>query len=599
MYFERWCRYRSRIVFMVLSTFMVITFFGASALAVGSKLKEVGSVRICLPQSPSAIVRKTANILTSRIEEYSGAEVSRVGGAEFTVNLGVKEGIGKEGFRISSAPDGVNITGNDERGLLYGVGKFLHTSTYSENGMTPSSWRGVSVPEKPVRAIYFATHFNNWYHVAPVSDVQRYIEDLSLWGTNILMVDYAPFAYNGIDDPEAQAILSRLRIIFKAAREVGMDTCIVCTNEGYKNTPRELLADESTVNHEGYSDLNGKRIYNLGTEICPNKPGGIEAILKVNQERLDAFKEVGGIDYFMPWPYDNGGCTCRDCKPWGANGYLKMSELISRDYRKTYPKGKVILSTWYFDRWGIGEWSGISEKFAKNKPDWVDYILADDYGEKYPEYPIKHGSPGGVPMVNFPEITMYLHEPWGGFGANPQPEHFQEIWNYSKDILAGGFPYSEGIFEDMNKIIFAEFYWDSDKPATDTVKEYISFYFSPSVVDEVSRAVNIMERNIERRKENKDGVTRFIMKNTAGTDEAFRLISEADAKLPERVRKSWRWRFFYLRALIDNELVKHDFRVSDKCEAAFRELEQISYAKDAWPMIRPPYNNKGIVKTED
>ena len=119
-------------------------------------------------------------------------------------------------------PNGtIRITGNDARGLLYGVGKFLHTSAYGSQGFTPGSWRGTSVPKMPVRGIYFATHFHNYYQVAPIEDVQQYIEDLSLWGPNSFLVWFGMEEFNGINDPKAQAMIARLRALLKIVKRFG------------------------------------------------------------------------------------------------------------------------------------------------------------------------------------------------------------------------------------------------------------------------------------------------------------------------------------------------------------------------------------------
>ena len=155
------------------------------------------------------------------------------------------------------------------------------------------------------------------------------------------------------------------------------------------------------------------------------------------------------------------------------------------------------------------------------------------------------------------------------------PEYLQGLWDMSKDNLSGGFPYSEGIYEDINKVICTQFYWQKDKKAVETIREYISFYYSPSVVDEVSRAIAILDKNLERKREDQDGVTRILMTNTEGAEEAFRLIEQADKKLASQTRASWRWRILYLRALIDNELSCNQFRVSERCNIAFKELSKI------------------------
>ena len=236
-------------------------------------------------------------------------------------------------------------------------------------------------------------------------------------------------------------MLARLRTLLKLAKDLGLDVSLGCVaNEGYKNSPQELRA----------TMIGG----DLGTELCPSKPGVLELEVKYCQEKFDAFKDIG-LDYWFIAPYDNGGCGCSKCAPWGINGYLRMAEPEARAYRRAFPKGKVVLSTWDFDLlFGRGEWAGLAEKFNKQKPDWVDYIMADEgIAPVYPRYPLEKGVPGGFPLLNFPEISMWNQGPWGGYGANPFPNRLQQRWNEIKGKLSGGFPYSEGIYEDLNEVI--------------------------------------------------------------------------------------------------------------------------------------------------
>ncbi|NLX04343.1 MAG: hypothetical protein GXY33_04280 [Phycisphaerae bacterium] len=559
------------------------------SLTSSGPFETIKAVRLVLLPDRNEPAENVAAVFTRQLGRRCPAVAVTSGEAPITVELAIEPGIGRQGFRISDRGlRTIRIAGNDRLGLLYGVGKFLRTCGYREDGLVLSPWRGASVPQKTVRGIYFATHFHNYYHEAPIEEVRQYVEDLSLWGVNVLLVWFDMHHFDSIDDPKAQAMLTRLRALFQTAKDLGLATAMgTPVNEAYATSPADLRADSGTVNHNGYYADHGPRIYNLGPELCPNKPGAMDLLLKWNEEKLRVFQETG-LDYYMLWPYDSGGCTCEQCKVWGANGFLKAGEPIARLYRRFFPDGKVILSTWYFDRWGIGEWEGITAEFNRQRPDWIDYILADNYGGKFPPYPLAHGSPGGLPMINFPEISMYLHEPWGGYGANPAPAYLQSLWDVTKDKLSGGFPYSEGIYEDINKAICAQLYWDPDRPAHETVREYIAFNFSPAAVDPVSRAIAILEKNIERRRHDADGVTRIVMTSIAGADEAWRLIAETDAQLPDPVRQSWRWRVLYLRALIDAELARCEFRVSDRCEAAFRELERIYHAQHALDMVRPP-----------
>ena len=108
----------------------------------------------------------------------------------------------------------------------------------------------------------------------------------------------------------------------------------------------------------------------------------------------------------------------------------------------------------------------------------MDYILADNF-EEYPRYPLDKGVPGGFPLLNFPDISMYGQNPWGGYGANPHPSRLQARWDETKTKLSGGFPYSEGIYEDLNKVICAELYWAPDRPALERSRTMPLLSFRP------------------------------------------------------------------------------------------------------------------------
>jgi hypothetical protein len=540
------------------------------------------TVRIEIKTDRTAVVSRIVSIARRRLKERFNTRVVASGKADCTIILEIEKGIGAEGFRIADGPRGaVRIIGNDERGLLYGVGKFLRDCR-CVGGFVPGGWRGASAPEKPVRGAYFATHFHNFHHDAPVAEVERYLEELALWGINVVSVWFDMHHYRGIDDPNARRMVARLKSLLKSARKLGLATSMTSiSNEAYANSPAEMRADY-TSGHDGYTSDPGGH-YHL--ELCPSKPGAKELLLKWAEERLQAFSGIGP-DYLWIWPYDQGGCTCSRCAPWGSNGFLAIAEPMARLYRERVPNGKVILSTWYFDHFTKGEWEGLARAFEK-KPDWVDYLMVDDNGDRFPEYPLCHGVPGGFPMLSFPEISMYRCL-WGGVGANPLPHHLQSLWDSSGQRLAGGFPYSEGIYEDLNKVIIAQLQWTPSRRAMDVVKEYIASEYSPEVVKDVAAAVEILEKNIAHSLKKEGNVQLLPMERTAGADRAWSLVRRADSRLSPRARKSWRWRILYLRALIDAELAGNGCRITSKCEAAFRELVRTYHARKAALIVSPP-----------
>jgi hypothetical protein len=509
------------------------------------------------------------------------------------VEMAIEQGIGKEGFRIEDRKDGgVRIVGNDERGLVAGAGKFLRASRYDQGGFTPGTWRGTSVPTRQSRGIYFATHFHNFYHEAPVKEIQYYTEDLALWGLNELVVWYDMHHFNGFEDPEAVVFRERLRAILLAAKRIGMDVSLVVVgNEAYGNSPDDLRAAPG-----------GGRGGYYPCAVCPAKPDGMKYILKILGEQFDWAADLNPRSVWI-WPYDQGGCGCAECKPWGSKGFMKCVEEVGKLARRKMPGTKILLSTWYMDK---AELTSVMKQLGERK-DLVDGMINEDN--------ILPGAAGlggvdqqssgatpllnqGLPIVGFPEISMHNTFPWGGFGATPLTARAQAQWNAQKQGLAGGYPYSEGIYEDLTKIVYSQFYWN-DQPAADTVKEYIAFEFSPDVVAEVAGVVKILEQNHHWRwwpgklEGLKLAMNWFPSKGVKpqadpGAEEAYATMRRIDGLLTSQAKKSWRWRQLYLRALLDAELKANGGAPNDKCNEAFAELIGIYHAQNAQPHVRPP-----------
>ncbi len=589
------------IVFTISKLLSLVIFLLSSCANPGG---PVQSVKIVLSPDAGVVARRSSEILAREITERSGAKVSTEGKADFTVEFAIQPGIGTEGFTIADNGGGIlKITGNDDSGLLYGMGKFLHTSRYDQGGFTPGVWRGTSVPQGTFRGIYFATHFNNWYEAASDSERARYIESLALWGTNSLVVHYPDQWLSGIDDPKARDWIRKMKRLMVDARSVGIKVGLLhIVNAGYTSTPKELMATPGS----GCG----------GNMVCPSKTEGKKLLMKNWNSLIDEFADPG-LDFVVYWPYDEGGCDCAQCRPWGGNGYLKLSRDFSSVVREKYPEARIILSTWCFDYsqnpdWKVrvpsrenGEYAALAKALEEDKS-WVDCIMTDAHGN-FPEYPLIHGVAGGLPMVNFSEISMIGQYPWGGFGANPLPARFQRLWNEAKDKLTGGFPYSEGIFEDINKTICSQLYWAPERPTMETVKEYIAYEYSPMVVDSVATAIQLLEQNHMRKlldeKQEKPDADWFSENTIIGgsrirfvhadltplTEAAFRLIDEADKQLTPQARASWRWRILYLRAVIDRELVRTDgWFEGTVLKAAFEEMTRISHSEQGSTGIHVP-----------
>lgn len=545
----------------IRSVSALILLLGSASDALG---QTVTTVRVVLSQGTGTEVRNIASVLARQITQRCDARVTTDGEAQFTAELVVAPGIGTDGFRIEDRTGGgIVISGDSARGLLYGVGQFLHTSRYDRGAFEASAWRGTSVPEKPVRGIYFATHFHNYYHDAPIEDVQRYVEDVGLWGLNTLIVWYDMHHFNGFDSPEAVAFRARLKAICSAVRRVGMDVGFACVaNEGYANSPATLRAD-----------VKGMRGAVFPSDICTSKAEGSHYVLNNFAQLYDWAADLEP-KWVMIWPYDSGGCGCAQCQPWGYGGYLRCAKPLANLARSKFPGAQVMLSTWFFNG---DEWAGLHRAFV-DKPDWVDYLMVEPaFLPDTPHAPPQQPAPADLPLVGFPEISMIGWPAWGGFGANPLPERYEREWKELKAQWYGGCPYSEGIFEDINKVLFARFYWKADTTADEALQDYIAFEYSPDVVDLVVRAIHILEKNVPSAKVGPASL------------EARELIEQADARLTPRARQAWRWRILYLRAQVDAQLYLNRGVMQGRVlHDSFKELTRIYHAQNAEPAVKPP-----------
>jgi len=494
---------------------------------------EQTAVRVKVSPSNDPLAARAFSILKERVEQRCPVNVTPVH-SRAEIELAVDDRLPTEAFRIEQHGGAVQLAGGSSRGLLYGVGKLLRTSRY-EGTFQPGAWRGVSKPHGSLRGMYFASHFHNWYIQASEAEMTRYMEDLALWGVNAIMAVFPMINLQGWDDPEARPALNMMRKSARIARQLGIQFATGINNTMFIGAPENIRAKR-------LPDPTGRR-GNSGHPICPSLPEG-HAYLIENARRLYAELAETGLDILVHWPYDEGGCACERCQPWGSNGYLKLSRDLTELGRGFFPKLKSVLSTWLFDTPMEGEWAGLSAALAEDRS-WVDYILADSH-EDFPRYPLEAGVPGHLPLLNFPEISMWGNWPWGGVGANPLPGRFQRLWDQVKHVVQGGFPYSEGIYEDLNKAIVVQFYWDPNRTARATLKEYIAFEYGPGITEDALMLIDSLESaaSASYRKQPVD---------KAAVLRAAELAEAIATRLPNWGRHSWRWEILRLRALLDRE----------------------------------------------
>ena len=453
-------------------------------------------------------------------------------------------------------------------------------------------------PSFPERGVYFATHFRNWYEEATDAEVVRYVQELSEWGLTGVAAWFDMHDFASIGEPGARRRLRRIKLIFAAAERLGLRRDLLfLANEAFAGSPPELRA----AWRAGRNGYNRDLVGHYHVELCPSKSGAMELLLAWRRQVFDAFAEIPPTDITI-FPYDQGGCTCDDCAPWGANGFLRLARPLADLARKSFPGVRVNLSTWNFDAYGdTYEWEGL---FAcgGELATWCDrlYVAPRDLVR------IRERTPGGIPAFSTTEISMRGMLPWGGYGANPMPENIQREISDNPG-LDGMRPYSEGIYEDLNKAMVLGVLRDPSKTTLDIAGDYAVRYFGEATREPLTEAVRLMEGNMDHVARVGQGeiVRDAYALDAVAPDRPWRfshaapsldrdraqrvklLLDEAEGMMTEERRTSWRFRLLRLRAEIDCALA--DRAEEGRLEPLFEELARIGRVSDRTPpWLVPP-----------
>ncbi len=473
-------------------------------------------------------------------------------------------------------------TGKIEGGVIR-AGSYSELLNTAGRVLRNPSIEGTFTSHKKVSGMYFATHFQNYLDAAPIEEIGEYIADLAFWGMNAFGVWFDMHHYHNME--EGKECSDRLYAMLAAARDLGVKTQItILANEAFADSPKHLRADW-TAGHDGY-------VYPLNShyhvEICPSVEGGIEKIVEYRKEWLEVFRDINP-DMINIGAYDQGGCSCTKCAPWGSNGFIRTCEAIIPMLREAWPNAEIIASLWQFGTFTTTsvEFEGINAEMKKGRLPEVAYFMSEPQCNRYA---VTHEMER--PIVGFPEISMRGATPWGGYGTNPLPKLLQEVWGRYGDKLEGGFPYSEGLFEDLNKVIMLRFYRDNQN-AYDTVREYLAYEFGleGELLELACQAVTDMEETLYRKLDREEHTV--TIEKPEKVFEIEEAMVRINGTLPEEIRSSARWQLFYLRGLIDAEFIRTGGERNERIFDYFYRLIDCCHLQNAGSHTKPDVKTDG------
>jgi hypothetical protein len=410
-----------------------------------------------------------------------------------------------EGYRIFlDKENGENtlwIIGADKRGLLFGIGKFFRILNISSDEITLSGEIDIaSAPAYPIRGhqLGYRNTANSW-DAWTVRQYEQYIRELVLFGSNC--IEDIPFQS---DTQSVHMLIPHREMHIKISdlcEKYDVDYWVWTPASG--NLAEESIREAELIKHE---------------EFYKSIP------------RLDAIFFPGGD------PGDN--------HPKHVMPHLKE---LSKLLKKYHPDAGVWISLQGFDREKINYFLDYLHTY---RPDWLTGVVhgpgsppvdleRDSLPDKYLHRlygDITHTIRCSYPVENWDQAFALTQ---GREPTNPQPAYYAGILRKDIPYSNGFLSYSDGVNDDVNKVIWNQVAWNPDIDVREIVVEYCHFFFGSDHAQEAADGILALEQNWNG----------SLIQNEA-VEETLALWKKLESSNPA-LAANWRWQQLVMRAYYD------------------------------------------------
>lgn len=500
---------------------------------------HANAITLAIAPDASPLERRAVEIICARLADRCALPVEVVttvpaaaaGTLTIIASVADTAPAAAESYRLTIRADGlVTVAGHDAHGVLYGLGYLLRLMTFRGNTVMLPVIEEAHTPATRDRGVYFATHFQNYYERAPLELLTHYIEELALWGCNVLSfwfdMHWYPADFWEDAGSDGHRLLLRLRHIATVARACGMRVGVMgVPNEGFSfQPPAALRADEGARRGAFYVE----------TQICPSQPEGLAMCLD-NHRRVQRL--LAPLDFFVYWPYDPGGCGCAQCKGaggWGAI-FLALGPTFAELIRTEHPGAEFIVSTWYMDD---GERQQVYNMCAQGA-EWLDGIITETKDATEATIPPRYR------RLVFPEISMFdsYFASYGCNGANPAPIRMAAQARETVEAGCGTLLYSEGLYEDVNKVVWLATLWNPTYTPEEVIGAYSHYYFGAEAAPAMAGYILALEHTW--------GAGKLLQADAAHVDRLATSLQALGIGLPTADWCRERWQTLRDRAVMD------------------------------------------------
>jgi hypothetical protein len=371
-----------------------------------------------------------------------------------------------EGYRIRVERTGrgapaVFIIGNDSRGVLFGVGRFLRELQLTRGRVGLAEDLNLSTaPKFPLRGHQLGYRpKTNSYDGWNLAQWEQYIRDLAVFGTNAVEL-IPPRSDDAADSPH------------------------------FPLPPMDMMVGMSKLLDDYGLDV---WIWYPAMDRDYSNPATVAFALK---EWGEVFRKLPRIDaVFVP-----GGDPGHTRPKYLMALLEKQTEVLHR----YHPKAQMWVSPQSFTQQWLDEFYAILQK---EQPAWLSgVVFGPQVRVSLPQ--LRAAVPAKYPIRRYPDIThslrcQYPVPDWdlayalteGREGINPRPQDEANIFRQYQNDAVGFITYSEGCNDDVNKIIWSSLGWDPTTPVIDILRQYSQYFLGSRYRDRWAQGLMALERN--------------------------------------------------------------------------------------------------------
>ncbi len=453
--------------------------------------------------SPAA--QKSAEILAAEIEArgFTPCICADSGTADFAFIT--NETPAKDEYSLSCGNASVSVTASGIRGFIFGIGMLLRKAVKADGSFALcEDITGNYKPDKRIRGHQIGYRTTpNTYDAWSYEDYRRYYLDMMFFGSNT--VEHIPYE---------KGVSKRNRLM--------------------KYDEEEFLIEASRMADE----------FDLDVSVWhPNNDG--ETVDGAAERRRKIYETMPRLDVVFPPGGDPGD--------FEADEFVARCKAISKALKEVHPNAQMWPSAQ--QPHSVPTWGEDFINELEKLPDEIDGVIMGP-NHAFPLDILRRRVPGKYPIRLYPDITHNVRceypvhfdrDDWhfalttclSRECTNPRPREYRRIHRLTRGYVVGSVSYSEGVTDDVNKMVWADMDFFPDCDLRTTLLDYCRLFFFGADCEKLADAIFALELSWEC-----DPAENSMIEPT------LRMYKELAADYPF-LNSNWRFLQLLLRAKCD------------------------------------------------